>query len=71
MATPRALGLLFLLIVILVALRTVFPHQTSELFHIPDGLDPITATEWMLFRIVLLLSFVWALYELFKKKVAL
>ena len=69
--TSLILFLLFLLVVLLIACRTAFPTETSKLFHIPDDLDPITATEWMLFRIVLLLSYVWALYEVFKKKVGL
>src|SRR5689334_8267212 len=61
--------LLVVVVIVMVACRAAFPAETSNLFHLPDDLDRITATEWILFRIFLLVSFVWALYEVLKQKV--
>lgn len=48
---------------LLVACRTVYPEQTSTIFHIPPELDPVSATELMLLRIAVLATFVRAIYR--------
>jgi hypothetical protein len=73
-APKQVLGTLFVLLLVvalLIVCRTFYPTQMTSMFGIPSELDSITATEWMLFRLLLLISFLWALYEVLRLKIGL